>query len=93
MPNSGSIVADLDTASACDCPWTANPLSDGIIEYRVYRTPAFWSVPGVVAPVVGTSYTDTSRTLLPNTQWYYFAVAVNASGTSRLSATALAVIP
>ncbi len=73
--------------------WTANPASDAVIEYRIYRTPAAWYVPEVVVPVVGTSYTDTSIELLPNTQWYYFAVAVNASGISQPSATALAVIP
>jgi hypothetical protein len=72
--------------------WTANPASDAVIEYRIYRTPAAWYVPEVVAPVVGSSYTDTSVELLPNTQWYYFAVAVNASGISQPSATALAAI-
>jgi hypothetical protein len=73
--------------------WTANPTGDAVIEYRIYRTPAAWYVPETVAPVIGTSYTDTSGELLPHTQWYYFAVAVNANGISQPSAAVLAVIP
>jgi hypothetical protein len=73
--------------------WTANPASDEVIEYRVYRTPAAWFVPETVASVVGTSCTDTSSELLPNTEWYYSVVAVNAAGISPPSATASAVIP
>jgi hypothetical protein len=73
--------------------WTANPQSDGIIEYRVYRTPAAWYVPETAASVVGTSCIDTSGELLPNTAWYYCVVAVNAAGISPPSAMVSAVIP
>jgi hypothetical protein len=73
--------------------WTANPQSDGIIEYRVYRTPAAWFVPETVVVVVGTSGTDSSSELLPGTEWYYFVVAVNAAGISQPSAMAIVTIP
>jgi hypothetical protein len=73
--------------------WTANPASEGIIEYRVYRSPTNWFMPKTVTAVVGTSCTDTAGELLANTGWYYFVVAVNAAGTSPASASASVTIP
>src|SRR5579875_2373956 len=52
--------------------WTANPSADAVIEYRLYRTPAAWFAPELVAAVATTSYTDASGELLPNTQWCQF---------------------
>jgi hypothetical protein len=73
--------------------WTANPSADAVIEYRLYRTPAAWFAPELVAAVATTSYTDASGELLPNTQWYYFVVAVNSSGTSPASTAVSVTIP
>jgi fibronectin type 3 domain-containing protein len=86
-PSTGSGQATVALA------WTANPAGDAVIEYRVYRTPTARFAPMPVAAISGTSYTDGSAELLPNTRWYYFVVAVNASGTSPASATANVMIP
>jgi hypothetical protein len=93
LPNAPQGFAATVKGATVALSWTANPQSDGIVEYRVYRTPAAWFVPETAAVVVGTSCTDSSGELLPSTEWYYFAVAVNASGISQPSAPALVTIP
>jgi len=87
------LAATANSNDTVSLSWTANAASDAVIEYRIYRTPAIWFMPKSVAAVAGTSYTDASGELLPNTQWYYFIVAVNAAGISPPSASVGVTIP
>ncbi|HZU89661.1 MAG TPA: fibronectin type III domain-containing protein, partial [Stellaceae bacterium] len=73
--------------------WAANPPSDGVVEYLIFRTPAAYFMPELVAAIAGTACMDSAGELLPNTKWYYFVVAVNAAGTSPAAATAGIAIP
>jgi hypothetical protein len=93
LPNAPQGLAATVFGATVALSWTAKPQSDGVIEYLVFRTPAVYFMPELIAATAGTAYTDSSGELLPNTQWYYFVVAVNMAGTSPAAATTSVAIP
>jgi hypothetical protein len=93
LPNAPQGLAATVFGATVTLSWTANPQGDGVIEYLIFRTPAVYFMPELIAATTGTAYTDSSGELLPNTQWYYFVVAVNMAGISPAAATASVAIP
>jgi hypothetical protein len=67
--------------------WTANPATDNVVRYEVWRangTGASFGSAAKIGSSTGTNYTDS--TAAPTTGYTYFVVAVNAVGSSSPSA-------
>jgi hypothetical protein len=73
--------------------WTANPSGQAVTGYGVYREPYGSTSATLLATVSGTSYTDSSGSLVAGSSWTYYLTATNAAGTSPPSATASVTIP
>lgn len=66
--------------------WTANPTTDNVLRYAVYRangTGAAFGSATVLGYTTGTSYTDSTATA--GAAYTYFVVAINAVGSSSAS--------
>lgn len=67
--------------------WTANPTSDNVLRYEIWRAPGLGASFGSATKIgstSGTSYSDSTAAL--GTAYTYFIVAVNAVGSSTASA-------
>lgn len=73
-------------AGSAKIAWTANSVNDNVTKYEVWRAAGPGGVFGTAVKLgttTGTTYTDTTG--VPGTVYTYFAVAVNAIGSSAAS--------
>ena len=94
MPSAPTgLVANANSNDTVSLSWSANPASQGVTGYNIYREAAGSTSATLIATVAGTTYTDAGSALIAGSSWTYYLTAVNATGASAASAAATVTLP